>query len=502
MPRLLTIAALGDIVRIDLTRLTDADAHAVEDAWRDASVPPSPPESSATEGADAGIRDEPPTVVALDGVSREAMLSDLSQRVTLAAIERARGRLWMLHAAGVALEDGRVVAFIGPSGRGKTTASCTLGRHHGYVSDETVAIAPDGAVLPYRKPLSVIEDPAAPKAQRAPSDLGLLPLPDVPLRLAAIVLLDRDPEGPDEPVIATVDLGDALAELVAQTSYLPALAEPLRTVAAHADAVGGILRVTYREAQALVPVVSRLADLGVAQPTPCPPAPGASSSPGAPSPPGIPPAPLSVPALHGPFYTRTDTIDAIDIDDPERVALLHVAASGDGLVQVIAGVAPTLWRAADGVTITQLTDAAVHAHGVPEGMDAAAAVSAAVEELVAADVLEVVEHPVWTVTDAVAWVDSGDRAVVLDLDDVAVAPKALEGPAALIWFAVATGGTVEEIVARVAEGAETDAVQIEPDVLAFLARLRQEGWIRPLAARERRPDSSLDGTGGKAVAVI
>ena len=480
MPRLLTVAALGDIVRIDLTRLTDADARAVEDAWRDASVPPSPSEPPATPHADAGIRDEPPTVVALDGVSREAMLSDLSQRVTLAAIERARGRLWMLHAAGVALEDGRVVAFIGPSGRGKTTASRMLGRHHCYVSDETVAIAPDGAVLPYRKPLSVIEDPAAPKAQRAPSDLGLLPLPDAPLRLAAIVLLDRDPEGPDAPAIEEVDLGDALAELVAQTSYLPALAEPLRTVAAHADAVGGILRVVYREAQALVPVVARLADLGAARP-----ARTRASAPGA-VPPDIPPAAPGAAALDGPFYTRTDAVDAVDIDDPDRVALLHVDAAGDGLVQVIAGVAPTLWRASDGATITQLTDAAVHVHGMPEGMDAVAAVSAAVDELVAADVLTVVEHPVWTVTDAVAWVDSGDRAVVLDLDDAAVAPKALEGPAALIWFAVAAGGTLEEIVARVAEEAETDAVQIEADVVAFLARLRQEGWIRPSAPGAER----------------
>ena len=101
------------------------------------------------------------------------MLSSLSQQVTLAAIEAARGRAWMLHAAGIATPDGPVVVLVGPSGRGKTTASRALGAVYGYVSDETVAIDEDGRVWPYRKPLSVIEDFAAPKTQLAPSALGL-----------------------------------------------------------------------------------------------------------------------------------------------------------------------------------------------------------------------------------------------------------------------------------------------------------------------------------------
>ena len=59
--------------------------------------------------------------------NRAVMLSGLSQQVTLAAIEAARGRAWMLHAAGIATPDGQVVVLVGPSGRGKTTASRALG---------------------------------------------------------------------------------------------------------------------------------------------------------------------------------------------------------------------------------------------------------------------------------------------------------------------------------------------------------------------------------------
>ena len=142
---------------------------------------------------------EPVETVTPYGSERVHMLSGLSQQVTLAAIEAARGRAWMLHAAGIATPDGQVVVLVGPSGRGKTTASRALGAVYGYVSDETIAIDDDGRVWPYRKPLSVIEDPAAPKTQLPPSALGLQPLPDAELRVAAVVLLDRDPSHPEAP---------------------------------------------------------------------------------------------------------------------------------------------------------------------------------------------------------------------------------------------------------------------------------------------------------------
>lgn len=479
MPRNLPVAALGDVVRIDLSGLTDDDARAVQRAWRDATPGGIPAPTLSFRGdlsprthVDAGdARDDSPSVTALGDVSRDVMLADLSQRVTLAALQHARGRLWMLHAAGVALEDGRVVVLVGPSGRGKTTASRTLGRHYGYVSDETVAIAPDGGIRPYRKPLSVIERADAPKRQLAPSELSLQPLPDVPLRLAAIVLLDRRPDAGDEAVVEPVDLGDALTEIVAQTSYLPSLPEPLRTVAGHVAAVGGVRRVIYREAESLVPLIPVIADAAMPEPAPR----------------EAVTADRRTTGLRGGVYARTFADDAIDLDDPERIALLHVDADGLGTVRVISGVAPVLWRAAGGATIEQLTDAAVEAHGEPGSVDPVAAVAAAAAELVSEGVLAFADNPRWRISDAVAWVDSGDRAVVLDLEDPAGAPVALEESAALIWFGVADDGpegegrTTDGIVGYVAAEADVDAEAVEPDVVAFLGELLARGWITPRA---------------------
>ncbi len=209
-------------MQIDLEGLPEADAAAVRDAWRDALAAPTPADHA---------RATPPVIVAQASTDRNGMLADLSQRVTLAALERRRGDLWMLHAAGLAGDDGRVVVLVGPSGRGKTTAARALAATFGYVSDESVAIDDDGRVWPYRKPLSVIEQRGAPKTQRSPSELGLRPLPDAALRVAAIVLLDRRDDAPEQPVIETVDLGDALKDLVSQSSGLTSMPAPLRSIA-------------------------------------------------------------------------------------------------------------------------------------------------------------------------------------------------------------------------------------------------------------------------------
>ena len=143
MTRALPIDALGTIIRIDGSALTDDAWAATQEVWADALAT-----RSAATPAD--------TVTAHGAIPVESMLASLSINVTLAALRCRAGEVLMLHAAGLATPDGRVVALVGPSGRGKTTVSRILGREFAYVSDESIAITADGAVVPYRKPLSVM----------------------------------------------------------------------------------------------------------------------------------------------------------------------------------------------------------------------------------------------------------------------------------------------------------------------------------------------------------
>lgn len=194
---------------------------------------------------------------ALGGETTGDVMHSLAGAVTVRAIDARAGEVIMLHAAGLALEDGRVVAFVAPSGTGKTTLSRTLGRHFGYVTDETVVIDRDGTVTAYPKPLSVIRGGHQLKRQLSPDQEGLL-APPRDLRLARIVLLHRQADAVD-PVVEDVPLLPGIAELAAQVSYLPSLAQPLRTVAKVIESTGGLQRVTYAEASDLAPLVPVLA---------------------------------------------------------------------------------------------------------------------------------------------------------------------------------------------------------------------------------------------------
>lgn len=154
---------------------------AVVEAWRDA-LTEAPPSTEPVE---------------VSGADVAAALHHLSPAVTVRAIDARAGDLVMLHAAALADPDtGRTAVLVAASGTGKTTASRTLGRRFIYLSDETAAIGRDGAVLPYRKPLSIIESGPL-KTQVAPSALGLRTT-DRECHLAAVLVLERvaDHEGP------------------------------------------------------------------------------------------------------------------------------------------------------------------------------------------------------------------------------------------------------------------------------------------------------------------
>jgi hypothetical protein len=165
--------------------------------------------------------------------------------VTIKAIEAAAGTRLMLHAAGLADADGRVLALVGPSGMGKTTASVYLAQHgFGYVSDETVSIGPGGDVLPFGRPLWLRKRGG--EVQRSPDELGLA-IPSDDLRIARIVLLDRIPGRIGPPALTPVSLIDALLELIPQVSALPRLPDPLQYMCRIVDRCGGVLRLTYGE---------------------------------------------------------------------------------------------------------------------------------------------------------------------------------------------------------------------------------------------------------------
>lgn len=240
------VSALG--IRIELRASPDLPApllSRIEDAWSDCR-----PARAAADEPERSIR-----LTGQDFDDAERGLSDLSTRVTLEALDALRGRRLLLHAAGVAAEDGRTIALVGPSGRGKTTASRHLGGHFSYVSDETVSVDADLSVEPYRKPLSVITDGLAHKEQIAPSAYGLKDLPTAPLRLTAITLLERRPDAAHTG-LETVDLIDAICEMTPQISYLPDLAQPLQYLARVFDAIGAPTHLVYRDAVDLPELVA------------------------------------------------------------------------------------------------------------------------------------------------------------------------------------------------------------------------------------------------------
>lgn len=291
------------------------------------------------------------------GSDLERAMERLTVEVTLAALDAQRGRMLMFHAAGVTDDHGRVVAFVGPSGRGKTTLSRALGQRWGYVSDETIAVDEALRVHPYRKPLSVVRA-GGPKKQVSPADAGLRELPDVPLRLAGLALMDRD-SATRHPELTAVPLVEALPELVAQMSYLRDLPRPLQTIARLCDAVGGVRRLRYPDATTVPPLLDELAGSS-AETSEWAPVPAASEE--------------------GPYLA--DHVDDAILTDG------FVIVMADAVLHVLDGIAPVIWlAAARGDDLDAIVDGVIAVFGEPPEGDARALVQAALEELIGAGVL-------------------------------------------------------------------------------------------------------------------
>jgi hypothetical protein len=205
------------------------------------------------------LTDAPPTtdVVSARGPDVESALHHLSPAVTTTAIAARAGQLVMLHAAALAdPETGRTAVLVAASGTGKTTASVTLGKTFAYLTDETAAITRDGVVIPYRKPLSII-DGGHLKKQIAPSTLGLRTT-GRDGRLAALLVIERDPDHEGEPVVTKLDTVDAIAAIAPQSSYLPSMDKPLHRLAELIHLVGGAQHVRYAESADLAQVLTEL----------------------------------------------------------------------------------------------------------------------------------------------------------------------------------------------------------------------------------------------------
>ena len=311
----------------------------------------------------------------VQAASFEELAENVTSRVTVAAILENAGELMMLRACAVASPvTGAVVALVAKSGTGKTTAASVLAGTYGYVSDETVAIGPDGSVVPYPKPLSVKQEPGEPKHLVGPDELGLQPAPAKPF-IQSIVLLDRvdaaptadasaDQQDRPAPVLRQLPLAEALLALVPDSSSQGEIDEPLQSLCRLVDRVGGVWQVTYSEAadlpEALEPLFrkrrrskpeweARLAEA------------------------------VSGDIPDG-WIRRADPKDAVAVGDDLLLML-------DTEIVRLSGIGPVIWEAAaTAVPLDRLAEEVGNRHGRPEGYQAA--VAAAVGQLIAQSVLE------------------------------------------------------------------------------------------------------------------
>ncbi len=383
MPTAFDVRALASTVRIELDDSLSVDEQAAIAAqWSDLIVDDGEAPRRTISAGVSGMLPEAdsPTVVA---PSAEILADLIATEITHEGITELRGQALMLHAAAISLDDGRVIGFVGPSGRGKTTASRALGAAFGYVTDETLAVRPDGTVVPYPKPLSLGERPGHKRTEGARA-LGLKPATDAPLQLAAIVLLDRQSDVV-EPVLEHVPLTEVLAELVPQTSFLPELENPLRTLAELVMSTGGVRRAVYAEADTLPSLIDQILsdpaeDLDMRLTEVATPERDCDcfkhllpeQYPDAPEPRGDGPVGT---------YRRATHRDALMVDDQLLVLV-------PGNVTVLDGIGPIVWLAANDSTEAELTTAALRQlPEPPEGIDPSVVVAVAVRDLVDAGLL-------------------------------------------------------------------------------------------------------------------
>lgn len=232
---MIRLYGLGVAVDVDLSD-SRLDEDEFRRLWARALEAPTP---------DTDLPGEVPVVRLTPRMSYETATQD----ITKAFIGQQHGELLMLHAGAVTDDDGRTLAYVAPSGTGKSTLTRLLAREFGYVTDETVGIRIDTLeVLPYPKPVTF--GPAgAPKSEHAPDDIGLRHPAKHPV-LAGLAVLDRFDGAP--PAFTPLPLLAAIGRIVGETSSLSKLPRPLHALAEVIDRVGGATLISYGEAADVV----------------------------------------------------------------------------------------------------------------------------------------------------------------------------------------------------------------------------------------------------------
>lgn len=226
----LTEAHAEDVRLVVLTRRSAADVVAAY---------PKGLETTTIDSSDEGLATERLTV-----------------HVTIHLLKAHAGNKHLLHAAVLGdAKSGQAVGLVAASGTGKTTAASVLGASFAYLSDETAVVTIDDlSIMPYPKPLSVIEEENAPKVQYDPAQRGLkVAAPDSTYTLSHLVILDRDKTGQAPVSWERLPLDEALFTIVLQSSGVQQMPQGLAELAGLLNRVGGAIKLTYSEITETLP---------------------------------------------------------------------------------------------------------------------------------------------------------------------------------------------------------------------------------------------------------
>ncbi|MDO4821603.1 MAG: hypothetical protein Q4A03_06165 [Rothia sp. (in: high G+C Gram-positive bacteria)] len=192
----------------------------------------------------------------IDSADEALAAERLTVNVTMHLLKAHAGIKHLLHAAVLGdPESGQAVGLVAASGTGKTTAASVLGASFAYLSDETAVVSTDDlSILPYPKPLSVIEDEQAPKVQYDPAHRGLkVAAPEQSYTLSHLVILDRDKTGQASVSWERLPLDEALFMIVLQSSGVQQMPQGLAELAGLLNRVGGVIKLTYSEITETLP---------------------------------------------------------------------------------------------------------------------------------------------------------------------------------------------------------------------------------------------------------